>query len=86
MKVQNPQDFLFLLLATQNFLIQCAHCHFAVEYMASRVTNQAAAIRITGIVGLIPFLALISMCFPYDMTEEDCILFLKIIHSPATEG
>lgn len=54
--------------------------------MASRVTNKAAAIRVTGIMGLVPFLALISMCFPYDKTEEDCVLFLKIVHSPATEG
>lgn len=43
-----------------------------------RVTkNQAAAVRITGFMGLIPFLALISMCFLYDLIEEDWVLFSK---------
>lgn len=56
------------------------HCHVIVEHAASRVTeNQAAAMRGTVFVELIPFLTLISICFPHSLIKEGWFLFLNTL-------
>lgn len=64
------------------------HCSVVVEHVASRVTrNRAATVRITGFMRLIPFLTLISMCFPYGLIQEGWFCFKhNSVHGLATEG
>lgn len=56
------------------------YCHVVVEQVVSRVTkNQAAAIRITAFMEVIPSLSLISVCFLHGLIQEGWVLFLNTI-------
>lgn len=55
-------------------------CHVDVEHIISRVAqNQVATIRITGFMGVIPFLTLILVCLSYGLTQEGWVLFRNTI-------